>query len=251
MTSSAVKRGKAMETEGPTPKFLYAILKQLDLKSVDWNLVASQLEISNGHAARMRYSRFRQQMEGTTGARAAKVKKSAKRYPKGDLKAQMLNDTPPPPPPPTSGIFMKQEPLQPAPFVKWDPLAPNMPTLSDIPRASYSPSDDYSASPPPGMYCFPNSIPYSMAPAMPSMLSAADSPMPSTMIQYAKMPMRLMDTSMYEYGMPPGPNPGPTISFEPRPHSGMGWAPVKVERNNEDDSDAVIVKVEKSVNQNQ
>lgn len=31
---------------------------------IDWSLVASQLDITNGHAARMRFSRFRQHMEG-------------------------------------------------------------------------------------------------------------------------------------------------------------------------------------------
>jgi hypothetical protein len=31
---------------------------------IDWNLVASQLDITNGHAARMRFSRFKQHMEG-------------------------------------------------------------------------------------------------------------------------------------------------------------------------------------------
>lgn len=82
------RRSKSMPTEGQATKFLYTILKQLDLKTVflnpapylgdenilmhalymqiDWSLVATELEISNGHAARMRYSRFKQQMEGTT-----------------------------------------------------------------------------------------------------------------------------------------------------------------------------------------
>ena len=77
-----VRRSKTMPTDSPSAKFLYTIIKQLDLKGVsirpyhfqvssmpterqiDWNLVASQLEISNGHAARMRYHRFRNQMEG-------------------------------------------------------------------------------------------------------------------------------------------------------------------------------------------
>ncbi|PYH77539.1 hypothetical protein BO82DRAFT_245996, partial [Aspergillus uvarum CBS 121591] len=70
------KRGKAVPTDTPASKFLYAILKQLDLRSVDWNLVATDLEISNGHAARMRYSRFRQQMEGNVpSTRAPRAKK--------------------------------------------------------------------------------------------------------------------------------------------------------------------------------
>ena len=72
-----------MPTDGAIAKFLYTILKQLDLKSVrllfviksletptkmssqiDWNEVAGSLDITNGHAARMRFSRFKQQMEG-------------------------------------------------------------------------------------------------------------------------------------------------------------------------------------------
>ncbi|KAL8827351.1 MAG: hypothetical protein Q9191_003243 [Dirinaria sp. TL-2023a] len=53
-----------MPTDGAIAKFLYTILKQLDLKSIDWNEVAGSLDITNGHAARMRFSRFKQQMEG-------------------------------------------------------------------------------------------------------------------------------------------------------------------------------------------
>lgn len=49
-----------------------------DLEQIDWSLVATELDISNGHAARMRYSRFKQQMEGTTIpiAKTAKPKKA-------------------------------------------------------------------------------------------------------------------------------------------------------------------------------
>ncbi|KAL4999283.1 hypothetical protein BDV10DRAFT_184446 [Aspergillus recurvatus] len=61
---AVVRRSKTMPIDSPTAKFLYTIIKQLDLKGIDWSLVASQLEISNGHAARMRYHRFRNQMEG-------------------------------------------------------------------------------------------------------------------------------------------------------------------------------------------
>ncbi|KAJ5493418.1 hypothetical protein N7539_002164 [Penicillium diatomitis] len=59
-----VQRSKVLDTEGPTPKFLYAIIKQVSLKEIDWNRVAADLEISNGHAARMRFSRFKSQMDG-------------------------------------------------------------------------------------------------------------------------------------------------------------------------------------------
>ncbi|KAL2004822.1 hypothetical protein VTN00DRAFT_3095 [Thermoascus crustaceus] len=61
---ASLRRSKTMPGDGQTSKFLYTIIKQLDLKTIDWNLVASQLDISNGHAARMRFSRFRQHMEG-------------------------------------------------------------------------------------------------------------------------------------------------------------------------------------------
>ncbi|KAJ5104149.1 hypothetical protein N7532_004678 [Penicillium argentinense] len=73
-----VQRTKVLETDGPTPKFLYAIIKQLDLKLIDWNKVAEELEISNGHAARMRYSRFRSQIDGH-GSTPRSRKKSAKK----------------------------------------------------------------------------------------------------------------------------------------------------------------------------
>ncbi|RFU80941.1 hypothetical protein TARUN_1226 [Trichoderma arundinaceum] len=69
-------------------RFLFAILKQKNLKDIDWNQVAADpvlIEpITNGHAARMRYSRFRATVTGHTPskrgrpsdkARTAKVKK--------------------------------------------------------------------------------------------------------------------------------------------------------------------------------
>ncbi|KAL8773787.1 MAG: hypothetical protein Q9194_004243 [Teloschistes cf. exilis] len=61
---AALRRNRTMPTDAACSKFLYTIMKQLDLKSIDWNAVADELEITNGHAARMRYSRFKQQMEG-------------------------------------------------------------------------------------------------------------------------------------------------------------------------------------------
>ncbi|KAI0025882.1 hypothetical protein F4780DRAFT_774732 [Xylariomycetidae sp. FL0641] len=54
-------------------RFLFAILKQKNLKDIDWNQVAHDpilaQEITNGHAARMRYSRFRTSMLGTEPTR--------------------------------------------------------------------------------------------------------------------------------------------------------------------------------------
>ena len=61
---ASLRRSKALSPDGQTARFLYTILKQLDLKTIDWNLVADGLDITNGHAARMRFSRFKQHMGG-------------------------------------------------------------------------------------------------------------------------------------------------------------------------------------------
>lgn len=109
-----VQRSKVLDTEGQTPKFLYAIIKQLDMKSVriprqikakemltfnlfqvDWNRVASDLEISNGHAARMRYSRFKSQMEPSSAQKNAR-KKNSKKGEKGGPKGEIPGLTPVP-----------------------------------------------------------------------------------------------------------------------------------------------------------
>ncbi|KFY70144.1 hypothetical protein V499_09415 [Pseudogymnoascus sp. VKM F-103] len=67
-----------MPSEAQMAKFMYYIVKQLDVRSVDWNLVASDMEITNGHAARMRFARFKNQMEGTVPkARAPRDKSRA------------------------------------------------------------------------------------------------------------------------------------------------------------------------------
>lgn len=76
LTMASLRRTKNFATDGQTPIFLYTILKQLDLRSIDWNLVASSLDISNGHAARMRYSRMRQQFDGLSNQpKAPRAKK--------------------------------------------------------------------------------------------------------------------------------------------------------------------------------
>ncbi|KAF4625464.1 hypothetical protein G7Y89_g12702 [Cudoniella acicularis] len=60
-----------MPNDNAITRLLYAILSQKCLKDIDWNKVAHDpilsQEITNGHAARMRYSRFKKQMDGTTG----------------------------------------------------------------------------------------------------------------------------------------------------------------------------------------
>jgi hypothetical protein len=75
-TMASLRRSKALSPDGQTARFLYTILKQLDMKTVDWNLVADGLDITNGHAARMRFSRFKQHMEGIpTQPRTPRLKK--------------------------------------------------------------------------------------------------------------------------------------------------------------------------------
>ncbi|KAK0634766.1 hypothetical protein B0T17DRAFT_611731 [Bombardia bombarda] len=67
-------------------RFLFAILQQKDLKDIDWNKVAHNpiltQEISNGHAARMRYSRFRASMLGLEPQRRNRVNPNRSRVSK-------------------------------------------------------------------------------------------------------------------------------------------------------------------------
>ncbi|KAK5997106.1 hypothetical protein PT974_02458 [Cladobotryum mycophilum] len=67
-------------------RFLFAILKQKNLKDIDWNQVASDpvlLEpITNGHAARMRYSRFRATVSGQPSKRRVSGEKPRVSKPK-------------------------------------------------------------------------------------------------------------------------------------------------------------------------
>ncbi|TID16083.1 putative glycine-tRNA ligase [Venturia nashicola] len=53
-----------MPTDKQNVEFIWAIVKQLEVKHVDWSTVASANSISNGHAARMRFHRLRRAMEG-------------------------------------------------------------------------------------------------------------------------------------------------------------------------------------------
>ncbi|KAK0651359.1 hypothetical protein B0T16DRAFT_77672 [Cercophora newfieldiana] len=67
-------------------RFLFAILQQKDLKDVDWNKVAHDpvlaQEITNGHAARMRYSRFRAAMLGIEPQRRNRTNQNRNRVTK-------------------------------------------------------------------------------------------------------------------------------------------------------------------------
>ncbi|KAI1753032.1 hypothetical protein F4782DRAFT_95997 [Xylaria castorea] len=112
-------------------RFLFAILKQKNLKDIDWNQVAHDpilaQEITNGHAARMRYSRFRSAMLGLeptrrnrTGppkSRVTKSKKASTRRNDDSVKSEtsMAPESPPaaspepPQPQPAAQQKIKQE----------------------------------------------------------------------------------------------------------------------------------------------
>ncbi|EXJ76321.1 uncharacterized protein A1O5_00829 [Cladophialophora psammophila CBS 110553] len=70
----SIRRTKNFANDPQTPVFLYTILKQLDLRSINWNQVADSLGISNGHAARMRYSRMRSQFEDVVNSQPKPAK---------------------------------------------------------------------------------------------------------------------------------------------------------------------------------
>ncbi|KAL8686315.1 MAG: hypothetical protein Q9218_007191 [Villophora microphyllina] len=145
-----------MPTDAACSKFLYTIMKQLDLKSIDWNAVADELEITNGHAARMRYSRFKQQMEGVvpqvrkprapkkkdTSDDAPKPKKRKRNeqtpnanVPKGKDETTPMNGSE------STATTVKPEPIvkaEPTPAIKSEPVVKQEPeeaTISSFPLA--------------------------------------------------------------------------------------------------------------------
>ncbi|KAL1984475.1 hypothetical protein VTN96DRAFT_9074 [Rasamsonia emersonii] len=245
---ATLRRSKTMPADGQTAKFLYTILKQLDLKSVDWNLVASQLDISNGHAARMRFSRFRQHMEGIpTVPRAQRPKKPTKessklgKFAKGDLSEKENPKKRPAP------DFIKEEQREPSlqmsPLVKREP-GPD-PMLSTLPTAM-SPSGLVPAS--------GNSLstapPYPLLTVAPADL-ALNNQQQQQQQQQQHQHQHFPDYSQPQY--PPIPSLNPPVSFNPfmssvppaRPEP--TWAPVKIEPRDERGLDDIFVKVEPSM----
>ncbi|KAK1761175.1 hypothetical protein QBC47DRAFT_23368 [Echria macrotheca] len=94
-------------------RFLFAILQQKCLKDIDWNKVAHDpilaQEITNGHAARMRYSRFRAAMLGIEPQRRNRTNPNRTRVSKkkkDDAGKAKKDDQPPGP---TSGSGIKSE----------------------------------------------------------------------------------------------------------------------------------------------
>ncbi|KAL2821773.1 hypothetical protein BDW59DRAFT_164111 [Aspergillus cavernicola] len=159
-TLTAGRRSKTMPTDSPAAKFLYTIIKQLDLKGIDWTLVASQLEISNGHAARMRYHRFRNQMEGIT---SKPRKKDATSKPPKTATDLCREDAPKETSPQPSQI-VKHEPHPGGsssssesnnPYIKADPYAQPIRSLADIPphmASQFAPGREHHYQPSAGPY---------------------------------------------------------------------------------------------------
>ncbi|DAA77065.1 TPA_exp: Uncharacterized protein A8136_6831 [Trichophyton benhamiae CBS 112371] len=201
---ATVKRGKTMPADGQTTKFLYTILKQLDLKSIDWNLVASQLEITNGHAARMRFSRFRQHMEGnTTSARSPRAKKSKAETAKS--KKAMFDE-------PVKG--KERSPTGSAsPTVKKEPEPPVKPE----PAFQVGMSEPASVSPPPPpQYFYPPGME-----AVPRCFENAAIPNPSPFFDFSTVsPAQLTTPSLV---------PEPVIGYSAPPF-GENWVQIKSER---------------------
>ncbi|KAI4237622.1 MAG: hypothetical protein LQ352_007932 [Teloschistes flavicans] len=131
---ATMRRNRTMPTDAACSKFLYTIMKQLDLKSIDWNAVADELEITNGHAARMRYSRFKQQMEGVV-PQARKPRTPKKKdasddapKPKKRKRAQQTqsekDNVPKDEIAPVNGVQDTAPTVKAAPAIKSEPMAP-------------------------------------------------------------------------------------------------------------------------------
>ncbi|KAJ5115304.1 hypothetical protein NUU61_001063 [Penicillium alfredii] len=238
------QRTKVIETDGPTAKFLYAIIRQLDIKTVDWNRVSEEVGISNGHAARMRYSRFRQQMDGTA-SKPRNKKKNSKKGEKIELVAEPQMFMPQPPYP---GMLPKLEPMDPSfsshAFVKSE-FAPQLSqSMPEIPSDWFPMMPPYDAHLQPGMShptCPP--MPFLMAPGMHSSALTGGS----------------MDLQNSPMGMSPGYNMGelsgqsPILEFDrqmpwSQQHTSSGHcSPVEVKKEPETviSDDEVFIKVEK------
>ncbi|KAJ8126794.1 hypothetical protein O1611_g6845 [Lasiodiplodia mahajangana] len=100
-------------------RFLFAILRQKNLKDIDWNQVAHDpilaQEITNGHAARMRYSRFRTAMLGLEPTKRNRTSPPKSRVTKSkkDSKSKKDGSTKSESPAPGSPATTSPEPPQP------------------------------------------------------------------------------------------------------------------------------------------
>ncbi|KAJ5373026.1 hypothetical protein N7517_005032 [Penicillium concentricum] len=258
------QRNKVLETDTPTAKFLYTIIKQLDLKSVDWNRVASDVEVSNGHAARMRYSRFRQQMEGNSGA--SKPKRKAKKGKTMEPPAEMQGIFPMAPPLMMPTMESTDSSLPGDPFVKCESGTQGNTNLQSLlqnyPQLMLEASTE-------GQYYFPQdfaSMPFRLASSIPPGIS---SPSPATSSSFMNPYQFPTASAGYPCSSPniqssfdllesgqinPSTTYAPTITWEPRPPSRQEGPTVKMEEEqqieegiqstgNQEDN-PVVVKVE-------
>ncbi|KAI2674901.1 hypothetical protein CBS147355_6715 [Penicillium roqueforti] len=263
------QRHKVLETDTPTAKFLYTIIKQLDLKSVDWNRVASDVEVSNGHAARMRYSRFRQQMEGNTGA--SKPKRKSKKGKTMDPPAEMQGIFPMAPPLMMPTMASIDSSLPGNPFVKCEPGIQGNANLQSFMQQSPQLMLEASAE---GQYYFPQdfaSMQFQLASSIPS---AIPSPSPARSSSFMQNPYQFPTMSTgYPFSSPgtqsgfdlrdfdqmnPFTSSAPAISWEPRSPSRQEGPTMKAEEGqkqteeemsstgNQEDGH-VVVKVEKNL----
>lgn len=191
--------------------------------------MASQLEISNGHAARMRYSRFKQQMqimEGITPVtRTNRPRKNGAKGDKGSTKTdgQSLKHSGSPPPvvpklEPGMGSsnYGKGSPFDSNPFIKHEPCMQEIPSLADIPHAVSAPH------------------------MMPMHVHGVSGPM----IQYP--PVTTVAPTDLTLQNPMNGFHHPVYNFDSHQghHSQHVWAPVKMEQSDNGCLKDVLVKVE-------
>lgn len=187
-------------------------------KKVDWNLVASQLDISNGHAARMRYSRFRQHIEGIQAVpRAPRVKKSnTSKSEKGSAKAD------------SKKLLADNEPLKEEDDPRISPFDTPFGTPFGTPSPSRFLKTENGEEP---------LLPFSMMPT----LSSQPGSYPYITVAPSDLSLQLPPLGLCE----PGPlTPQPMHHGTPR----QVWAPVKLENDN-GYGDDVWVKVEPRLDQ--
>ncbi|KAL4744334.1 hypothetical protein BDW72DRAFT_212798 [Aspergillus terricola var. indicus] len=216
---TVIRRSKTMPIDSPTAKFLYTIIKQLDLKGIDWSLVASQLEISNGHAARMRYHRFRNQMEGyQPQQRKRSANKPSSKTSTGACKAGLQKESSPMPSP-TPTPKTKTEPSEES---QYEPKSPSIKTEQQssgqqVPHLATIPQ--YSSR--------TMSVPYPHSQQHPH--SAAFLPPTTTLYHYQMPPLtpelRMSSSPAYS-STPPYP---PVPAYETGYRSPVAWTPVKAE----------------------
>ncbi|KAL4821570.1 hypothetical protein BDW67DRAFT_180258 [Aspergillus spinulosporus] len=214
-----VRRSKTMPIDSPTAKFLYTIIKQLDLKGIDWSLVASQLEISNGHAARMRYHRFRNQMEGyQPQQRKRPANKPSSKPSTGSCKAGLQKGSSPMPSP-TPTPMIKTEPSEESrcepkgPSIKTEQQLPGqqIPRLATIPQCG----SRMMSSPYPHSQQHPHSAAF-----LPSIANPYHYQMPPLTAELR------MSSSLAYSSTPPYP---PVPAYEIGYRSPVPWTPVKAE----------------------